>query len=232
MTIKPLILAISLLGLSINTATANTELLKETKQASHLQKQQDAQRESGFKQTEQSLKAQRNALIAERKKLQKESDQLSATFSKNEKTLATLEQQLHLETGSLGELFGVVRQTAKDLDSELKSSVSGTTNVEHRQLISDIVAAQSLPSMTQLTGLWQTMAQQVNASSKLELTTVIMINGSGHRQSINAYRLGNMALVGEDGFLQWDNKKQVATYYAQQPKLTPTTTILSEMPSE
>ncbi|OCH32290.1 flagellar motor protein MotA [Aliivibrio fischeri] len=232
MTIKPLILAISLLGLSINTATANTELLKETKQASHVQKQQDAQRESGFKQTEQSLKAQRNALIAERKKLQKESDQLSATFSKNEKTLATLEQQLHLETGSLGELFGVVRQTAKDLDSELKSSVSGTTNVEHRQLIADIVAAKSLPSMTQLTGLWQTMAQQVNASSKLELTTVTMINGSGHRQSINAYRLGNMALVGEGGFLQWDNKKQVATYYAQQPKLTPTTTILSEMPSE
>ncbi len=85
MTIKPLILAISLLGLSINTATANTELLKETKQASHVQKQHDAQRESGFKQTEQTLKAQRNALIAERKKLQKESDQLSATFSKNEK---------------------------------------------------------------------------------------------------------------------------------------------------
>lgn len=48
MTIKPLILAISLLGLSINTATANTELLKETKQASHVQKQHDAQRESGL----------------------------------------------------------------------------------------------------------------------------------------------------------------------------------------
>ncbi|RYU47956.1 flagellar motor protein MotA [Aliivibrio finisterrensis] len=229
MTIKPLILAISLFGLSINAATANSELLKETQQASHAQKQHDAQRESGFKQTEQSLKAQRNALIAERKKLQKESDELSAIFSKNEKTLATLEQQLHLETGSLGELFGVVRQTAKDLDSELKSSVSGAVNVEHRQLISDIVAAKSLPSMAQLTGLWQTMAQQVNASSELESTTVTMINGSGHRQSINAYRLGNMALVGDDGFLQWDNKKQVATYYAQQPELMPTFTILSEM---
>ena len=56
MTIKPLILAISLFGLSINAATANSELLKETQQASHAQKQHDAQRESGFKQTEQSVR--------------------------------------------------------------------------------------------------------------------------------------------------------------------------------
>ncbi|MCP3697510.1 MAG: MotA/TolQ/ExbB proton channel family protein [Aliivibrio sp.] len=227
MTIKSLILAISLFGFSINTATANSELLKETQQASHAQKQHNTQRESGFKQTEQSLKAQRNALIAERKKLQKESDELSAIFSKNEKTLAMLEQQLHLETGSLGELFGVVRQTAKDLDVELKNSVTGITN--NTEIINDIVAAKSLPSMSQLTGLWQTMTQQVQASSELELTTVTMINGSGHRQSINAYRLGNMALVGDEGFLRWNNKKNVGTYYAQQPEFAPSVTSLSNM---
>jgi biopolymer transport protein ExbB len=115
MTIKPLILAISVLSFSANTSAASVELVQDTKQASQIQKQHNAQRESGFKQTEQSLKAQRNALIAERKQLQKESDKLSSTFSNNEKTLASLEQKLHLETGSLGELFGVVRQTAKDV---------------------------------------------------------------------------------------------------------------------
>lgn len=229
MTIKPLILAISLLGFSTYGVAASSELVQETKQASQDQKQHNAQRESGFKQTEQSLKAQKNALIAELKQLQKESDTLSSTFSENEKKLAVLEQQLHLETGSLGELFGVVRQTAKDLDVELKNSVTGITDANNAEIINDIVAAKSLPSMNQLTGLWQTMTQQAQASSDLSLIPVTVINGAGHRSEINAYRLGNMALVGDEGFLRWDNKKQVATYYSQQPDLAPSVVTLSTM---
>ncbi len=229
MTIKPLILAISLLGFSLNTMAANSTLLQETKQASQIQKQHNTQREASFALTEKEFKAQKNALIAERKKLQKESDELSLTFSKNEQSLATLEQQLHLETGSLGELFGVVRQTAKDLNAELKNSVTGSINANNAQVINDIVEAKSLPSMTQLTGLWQTMTQQVQASSALELMSVTLINGAGHRSEINAYRVGNMALVGDEGFLRWDNKKNVATYYAQQPELAPSVATLSTM---
>ncbi|GLR73925.1 MotA/TolQ/ExbB proton channel family protein [Aliivibrio sifiae] len=229
MTIKPLILAISLLGFSLNTMAANSTLLQETKQASQIQKQHNTQREASFALTEKEFKAQKNALIAERKKLQKESDELSSTFSKNEQSLATLEQQLHLETGSLGELFGVVRQTAKDLNAELKNSVTGSINANNAQVINDIVEAKSLPSMTQLTGLWQTMTQQVQASSALELMSVTLINGAGHRSEINAYRVGNMALVGDEGFLRWDNKKNVATYYAQQPELAPSVATLSTM---
>lgn len=229
MTIKPLILAISLLGFSTYSAVASSELVQDTKQASQVQKQHNSQREAGFVLTEKEFEAQKKALIAERKQLQKESDTLSATFSKNEKTLATLEQQLHLETGSLGELFGVVRQTAKDLDVELKSSVTGITNANNTDVINEIVAAKSLPSMSQLTGLWQTMTQQVQASSELALMPVTVINGAGHRSEINAYRLGNMALAGNDGFLRWDNKKQVATYYAQQPDLAPSVATLSTM---
>lgn len=229
MSIKPLILAMSLFGFSLNTLAASSELVQETKQASHVQKQHNAEREAGFMLTEKEFKAQKNALIAERKKLQKESDELSSLFSNNEQSLATLEQQLHLETGSLGELFGVVRQTAKDLNIELKNSVTGSIDANNTQVINDIVEAKSLPSMTQLTGLWQTMTQQVQASSELALMPVTVINGAGHRSEINAYRLGNMALVGDEGFLRWDNKKSVATYYSQQPDLAPSVATLSDM---
>lgn len=229
MSIKPLILAMSLFGFSLNTLAASSELVQETKQASHVQKQHNAEREAGFMLTEKEFKAQKNALIAERKKLQKESDELSSVFSNNEQSLATLEQQLHLETGSLGELFGVVRQTAKDLNTELKNSVTGSIDANNTQVINDIVEAKSLPSMTQLTGLWQTMTQQVQASSELALMPVTVINGAGHRSEINAYRLGNMALVGDEGFLRWDNKKSVATYYSQQPDLAPSVATLSDM---
>ena len=229
MSIKPLILAMSLFGFSLNTLAASSELVQETKQASHVQKQHNAEREADFMLTEKEFKAQKNALIAERKKLQKENDELSSLFSSNEQSLATIEQQLHLETGSLGELFGVVRQTAKDLNSELKNSVTGSIDANNAQVINDIVEAKSLPSMTQLTGLWQTMVQQVQASSESALMPVTVINGAGHRSEINAYRLGNMALVGDEGFLRWDNKKSIATYYSQQPDLAPSVATLSDM---
>ncbi len=116
---------ISSAALLPHTTFASDALLQKAQQENRQQQSHNVARESGFKKTQQELQAMKNQLVAERAALQAEADTLSVTFSENESQLAQLEEKLRLETGSLGELFGVVRQNAKELESELKYSVTG-----------------------------------------------------------------------------------------------------------
>ena len=186
------------------------ELLKDTRQEQKVQVAHNKDREAGFKQTERSIRAQRDALIAQRNQLQKETEQLSDTFSDNENKLAILEEQLRLETGSLGELFGVVRQTAKDVKAELDTSVTAVDRHQNNAVIDVIVDAKVLPSLPQLTGLWLAMQEQIQASGELANVDVDYINGEGHKSQLNAYRLGSIGMVAEQGYIEWDGAKQSA----------------------
>ncbi|WP_261859105.1 MotA/TolQ/ExbB proton channel family protein [Photobacterium sanguinicancri] len=216
MKIKALVAALCLFSLPL-TATANTELLQSTQQEQKVQRAHDQARESGFKHTEQNIKAQRNALIAQRNQLQQETEQLSDTFSDNENKLAILEEHLRLETGSLGELFGVVRQTAKDLKSELGASVTAADRHQYNHVIGDIVDAKALPSLPQLTGLWLSMEEQIKASGELADVNVPYINGEGHKSSVHAYRLGSLGMIADHGYIEWDGAKNTAKPYLKQP---------------
>ncbi|WP_438894202.1 hypothetical protein, partial [Bacillus cereus group sp. BC229] len=84
---------------------------------SRVQRNHNVQREATFQKTEQQLRDEKKALMAQRDRLQAEADKLSTRFSQNENSLARLEEKLRLETGSLGEIFGVVRQNGKELQA-------------------------------------------------------------------------------------------------------------------
>lgn len=228
MNMKTLVAALCLFNLPF-AASATSTLVDKTQEAQRIQSAHNVQRESGFKQTEQSIRAQRDALFKQRVQLQTETDQLSQTFSKNENNLATLEEQLRLETGSLGELFGVVRQAAKDLHQELETSVTMVDRANYAPVVDQIVDAKALPSMVQLNGLWLGMVEQIEASAQLASVSVPFINAEGHQADINAYRLGSIGLIGEQGYLAWNGDRIVAKPYLKQPANGPIFSGLASM---
>lgn len=124
------LLCIGLLSLSF-TASAQSELTKSAQTHNKEQATHNAQRESGFKLTEKEYLAQKKALEERKRKVQNQIDMLAKTFSKNEGELAKQEEKLRLDTGSLGELFGVVRQAAKELESENQTSVTGADSTQY-----------------------------------------------------------------------------------------------------
>ncbi|OLQ72268.1 flagellar motor protein MotA [Photobacterium proteolyticum] len=217
MKIKALATALCLFTLPF-AASATDSLVEKTQQAQKVQAAHNAEREAGFKLTEKQVKAKLAALKVQRSQLQKETEQLSETFSNNETKLAQLEEQLRLETGSLGELFGVVRQAAKDLDAEMSFSVTSADRKAYHSVVEQIVDAKALPSMSQLNGLWLGMSDQITASSELRDVSVPYINGEGYQSDTQAYRLGSIGLIGEQGYLAWDGKRQVAKPYLKQPE--------------
>ncbi|MFP1109615.1 MotA/TolQ/ExbB proton channel family protein [Vibrio cholerae] len=217
-----LALALSLPFAFASVANASNSLVQQATQEKAQQQQHNQQREAGFVQTAQELQAAKAELMAERNRLQKEADQLSSQFSDNENTLARLEETLRLETGSLGEMFGVVRQNAKELQSELDQSVTGVEPRAHQQSIDDVVAAKTLPSMAQLRGLWQAMSEEIRASGQVQTTEIQWLNGQGETQTVPALRLGSLGLISEQGYVKWDNARQQALSYQQLPSDFPT----------
>ncbi len=224
MTLKKttLALALSLPFAFVSVANASNSLVQQATQEKAQQQQHNQQREAGFVQTAQELQTAKAELLAERNRLQKEADQLSSQFSDNENTLARLEETLRLETGSLGEMFGVVRQNAKELQSELDQSVTGVEPRAHQQSIDDVVAAKTLPSMAQLRGLWQAMSEEIRASGQVQTTEIQWLNGQGETQTVPALRLGSLGLISEQGYVKWDNARQQALSYQQLPSDFPT----------
>ncbi|EGU18703.1 MotA/TolQ/ExbB proton channel family protein [Vibrio mimicus] len=214
-----------------SSAYAADGLVQKANQDKAQQQQHNQQRESGFVQTEQELQAAKATLLAERNRLQKEADQLSTQFSDNENTLARLEETLRLETGSLGEMFGVVRQNAKELQSELDQSVTGVEPRAYQSSIDEVVAAKTLPSMTQLRGLWQAMSEEIQASAQVEPTEIAWLNGQGETQTEPALRLGSFGLVTEKGYVKWDNQRQQAVSYQQLPSDFPTLSRIQSLTS-
>ncbi|MEG7559788.1 MotA/TolQ/ExbB proton channel family protein [Vibrio cholerae] len=217
-----LALALSLPFAFASVANASNSLVQQATQEKAQQQQHNQQREAGFVQTAQELQAAKAELLAERNRLQKEADQLSSQFSDNENTLARLEETLRLETGSLGEMFGVVRQNAKELQSELDQSMTGVEPRAHQQSIDDVVAAKTLPSMAQLRGLWQAMSEEIRASGQIQTTEIQWLNGQGETQTVPALRLGSLGLISEQGYVKWDNARQQALSYQQLPSDFPT----------
>ncbi|MFA0046024.1 MotA/TolQ/ExbB proton channel family protein [Vibrio sp. 10N.261.51.F11] len=232
MNLKPLAALLCITSLSFSAFSASdttAQLVNKAKSESRTQASHNVVREADFKKTEQELKAIKAQLEAKRTSIQGATDVLTQTFSDNENKLARLEEKLRLETGSLGELFGVVRQNAKELGAELSSTVNSVDRAEHTATVDQIIDAKSLPSMPQLTGLWMSMVEQIQASSELSKSQIAFINGEGNTNKVDAYRLGSIGLVTEQGYVSWNTQREDAIAYLKQPSNGPTLASLSTL---
>ncbi|MEZ9394284.1 MotA/TolQ/ExbB proton channel family protein [Vibrio splendidus] len=232
MNLKPLAALLCITSISFSAFSASdttAQLVNKAKSENRTQASHNVVREADFKKTEQELKAIKAQLEAKRTSVQNATDVLTQTFSDNENKLARLEEKLRLETGSLGELFGVVRQNAKELGAELSSTVNSVDRAEHTATVDQIIDAKSLPSMPQLSGLWMSMVEQIQASSELSKSQIAFINGEGNTQSVDAYRLGSIGLVTDQGYVSWNTQREDAIAYLKQPSNGPTLASLSSL---
>ncbi|MCG9557568.1 MotA/TolQ/ExbB proton channel family protein [Vibrio kanaloae] len=232
MNLQPLAVLLCITSISFSAFSASdttAQLVNKAKSESRIQASHNVVRESEFKRTEQELKAIKAQLATKRASIQAATDALTRTFSENENKLARLEEKLRLETGSLGELFGVVRQNAKELGAELNSTINSVDRGAHTETVNQIIDAKSLPSMPQLSGLWASMNEQIQASSELSKSQIAFINGEGNTQTVDAYRLGSIGLVTEQGYVSWNTQREDAIAYLKQPSNGPTLASLSAL---
>ncbi|WOT04392.1 MotA/TolQ/ExbB proton channel family protein [Shewanella youngdeokensis] len=236
---KPTLLAplVLMMGLLLNTHTVTAEpaevatpekLLSITNNAQQQEQQHNQQRLQQFEHTEASLRADFTNLSQQIAQLEQQTAALAETFQLNEERLADKEKALHLATGSLGELFGVVRLSAKELLLEQTVSVASIGAEANIAMVDNIVAAKTLPSKPQLYGLWQAFQQQIQVSGQQQVMNVAVTKRSGETVEQQVLRMGAISLANEAGFLSWDASRSSAMAYGVQPELKPNGTLVAD----
>ena len=205
---------------------ADTDLVNTTQQAKKQASQSEQQREAEFKAIEAKNRTIRDALLNQKEALQTSIDQLSEQFANNELQLADQNKTLHLASGNLGELFGVVRQVAKEFYGQQNDRVTSIGQSQEMHDIADIIDAKTLPSRAQLYTLWQAFINQINASGKIVNIDVPYINQDGDKQTKQVTRLGAFGLIDDQGYLSWSSKEKVASHLLVQPEPTPSSSQL------
>jgi biopolymer transport protein ExbB len=179
------------------------QLLDQVRSGWRVERQANEKREAEFRAAradqKQTLESANAALAAEEQR----SNALEKEFEANELGIAEQEELLAQRLGTLGELFGVVRQVAGDTRSQVETSVISAEYPGRLPFLDELGQSKALPSIQKLEGLWATLLQEMVESSKVTRfpATVVAVDGSESEQSV--VRVGTFNVVSEGRYLNW-----------------------------
>ena len=190
------------------------------KQVEQFQKQESAinvQREARFKQNQRDQQRLLNQAKADLKAEQKTASNLKQRFDNNEKRLTEKEEQLRLRVGNLGEMFGVVRQVADDLNSTLHISLTRAEKPIRAADLDKLSQAKELPSIKELQALWLTLQEEMTLTGQVSqfMAPVVQIDGSEVNQKVT--RIGAFNAITDTGYLRFDEETGRLIAMARQP---------------
>jgi biopolymer transport protein ExbB len=135
------------------------------------------------------------------------SDSLRDEYDQNERALAELETTLAERMGNLGELFGVVRQSAGDVQATLDDSMVTAQMPGRTAFLAELAQRRELPTVSELRLLWSAMVTEIAESGKVVRFTAPVERTSGEVQDLEVVRLGVFNSVSTGVFLDWDTSK-------------------------
>lgn len=134
--------------------------------------------------------------------VQAEADRLKADFDRLQAALAEAEGEIQQRSGDLGELFGVVRQTAGDTQSQWQDSLLNMQFPQRLQTLEALAASRGIPTVDALENFWYLLQQDMTASGKVSRFDAPVVGRDGEQRVLPVVRVGPfVALQGEDYLL-------------------------------
>ena len=142
---------------------------------------------------------------------------LEQSFEDNEVSIAEQEDLLAQKLGTLGELFGVVRQVAGDTRSQVENSIISSEFPNRLPFLDALGQSKELPSIENLEGLWATLLEEMIESSQVSRYTTSVVRASGEEEPMEVIRVGAFNAVGDDQYLKWIPDVQKLGEIGRQP---------------
>lgn len=204
------LIAVSAIGLlAVSSANAQQpaqsleELLDNVRRGTVIETEEHRQREAEFI----AAKNRQAQLLRQGKQEQarqeKRSDNLETRFERNEIKLAELEALLANRLGTLGELFGVVRQVAGDTRGVAEASIVSVQYPERIEFLSKLAQKRELPEIEELEGLWYELMREMTETGKVVRFPATVITLDGKQVSQEVIRIGVFNAVSEGKYLQY-----------------------------
>ena len=190
-------------------ASAQTleELARMVSEAAKTEAQINREREARFVRERdnqrQLLEQARRELAAENAR----SDALRTEYDQNERALAELETTLAERMGNLGELFGVVRQAAGDVQASLDDSMVSAQMPGRTGFLANLAQRRELPTVPELRQLWSAMVTEIAESGRVVRFTAPVERTNGEKQDLEVVRVGVFNAIADGTFLDWDTSK-------------------------
>lgn len=193
------------------------QLLEKIQQDQLVQRPELRKREAEFLKARGQQKALLNSALSELKKEEETLKSLQSIFEKQDQELSQLEEKLALTMGALGELFGVVRQTAGETKALFENSVISSEYKNRGDFIKKISAKKNLPNTADLEMLWFLIQQEMTESGKITRFQEEVVKANGKAKSQPVVRVGSFNLVSKGKYLTYDPKTQRVLELARQP---------------
>ncbi|MGM3389257.1 MotA/TolQ/ExbB proton channel family protein [Stutzerimonas stutzeri] len=146
-----------------------------------------------------------------------EAERLKAEFDRQEAELAEQEKLLAQRVGHLGELFGVVRQSAGDIAGQWQDSLLNVQYPDRLERLRALAESRALPSAEDLDSFWMTLLEDLAASGRIEQVELPVVHADGQRGTEQVLRVGGFAAYTDDAFLRYDSDAGELLAPARQP---------------
>jgi len=203
------------------------EQIQKTQQQESITRKQREQRFLATHNDQKKLLAEVKAHLATARK---RSQQLRNTFDNNEKILSELETELKRQTGDLGEVFGTVRQSAKDIAALINESLVSAQYPERTQWLHTLGESKKLPDIRELEQLWYLLQQETVESGRVVRFPTTVINTDGHATTQEVIRVGLFSALAQGRYLNYQTESNRFVVLARQPSQS--NTLLSSQTEE
>jgi len=154
-------------------------------------------------------------------------DELKALFDEGEKVIPELTQKLADREGTLGEVFGVVRQVAGDTQGQFKNSIIEVQYPGRVSFLEEVNQSRTNPKMEQLEKLWFMLQQQMTEQGKVVRFPATVVTAGGQEQEQTITRVGPFNAVSEGKYLRYIAETGKLVELARQPASRHVATIAS-----
>jgi biopolymer transport protein ExbB len=205
------LLALPAAGQEARPTKSLEDLLREVRAGRQQEQELNRRREEEFRRKQAEQQALLQRAEAERARLEARSAELERIFQANERELAVLDEQLRERLGSLGELFGVVRQVAGDTRSVVENSVVSAQYPGRAAPLDSIAQSRKLPTLDHLEDLWYQLQHEMTHSGDVVRFRAPVVLPDGNHEDREVVRIGVFSAISDGEFLVYNPPKEGAS---------------------
>ena len=203
---KPLLMALALLMAS-PLATAQPaslgQLLQDIRELRASEQSVMREREAEFLRERDNQQQLMQRAEQELAPIQAEADRLKAEFDRLEQALTDTEAEMKQRSGYLGELFGVVRQTASDTRSQWQDSLLNVQFPQRLEQLDRLASTAQIPTVDTLEQFWFMLQEDMTASGSITRISAPVINRAGQQQDMPVVLAGPFVALAAEQYLSY-----------------------------
>jgi biopolymer transport protein ExbB len=199
------------------SARSLDELLELVREGNRAEKEENERRVTEFRAAEGSQKRLLAEAMAAKAAEERRGAELEARYDANEARIPELQETLKERQGSLGEVFGIVRQVAGDTRSQIELSLVSAQLPDRAAFLGELAGDRAMPGIEKLERLWFLLQQEMTESGKVVRFTapVVAIGGGQEEQSV--VRVGPFNAIANGRYLQYLSETGKLTELGRQP---------------